>query len=64
MSDTVKIGYSAFSNITFRGEYDTGIPREEWDEMDEKGQWETMNELLTQDVDLWVKEDGEKDNDW
>jgi len=33
MSDTVKLHYAAASNITFHGQYDTGISQEEWDEM-------------------------------
>lgn len=51
---TVKIGYSAFSNISFRGIWDTGIERAEWDEMPEKEHNEIFNEILNELITIEV----------
>lgn len=57
MSDTVKLGYSSNKNITFRGELDTGIEREEWDTLSEKEQDEVLNDMIWELVQLHVKDE-------
>jgi hypothetical protein len=57
MSDTVKLGYSSSSNISFQGQIDTMIPREEWDEMSEKEQDEIIQESVNELVDIWVEDE-------
>lgn len=54
MSDTIKFGYSASSNITFRGEIDTGITREEWEAMSKKEQEQELDEAIYGLVDIYV----------
>ena len=54
---TVKFGYAASSNITFRGEIDTGIEREEWDEMSKSEQDDVFSETLFELVDIYLIED-------
>lgn len=53
MSDTVKLGYSSNKNITFSGEIETGIPREEWDEMSDEGKDEVIEGCLWDLVDVY-----------
>jgi hypothetical protein len=55
--ETVKIGYSAMSNISFHGVVDTEIPVDEWHEMSAEEQDEVIAEVQNELVDLWV-EDG------
>lgn len=57
MSDTVKLGYSSSKNITFHGEIETGIPREDWDQMTEAEQDAFMEETVWDLVQLYVIED-------
>ncbi len=54
MSDTIKFGYSASSNISFNGEIDTGITREEWAQMSEKEQDQEMDQAIYGLVDIYV----------
>lgn len=55
MSDTVKFGYGAASNITFHGTYDTGIEREDWDEMSNDERESVETQALYDLVELWVE---------
>jgi hypothetical protein len=59
VSDTVKLGYAAFSNISYEGEWDTGISREEWDEMTDNEREEEITQIVFNDIDVWVKDVGE-----
>ena len=60
MSDkTIRFGYSANLNISFRGEIDTGISREDWEAMSEKEQDQEMDAALYGLVDIYVKDDDE-----
>jgi hypothetical protein len=59
VSDTVKLGYTAFSNISYEGEWDTGISREEWDEMTDNEREEEITQIVFNDIDVWVKDVGE-----
>ncbi len=54
---TVKLRYESWQNINFRGEVDTGIEREEWDEMTPAEQDGEISERLHQLVEISVKED-------
>lgn len=56
MSDTVKLSYAASSNITFRGDYDTGYTREEWDDLTAPEQNEVITDALYYLVDIWVED--------
>lgn len=55
--ETVKLSYSSFSNITFRGTIDTGIPWSEWNEMTIPEQSDIMSEMLFNLVDVSVVDD-------
>lgn len=57
MSETIKITYSAPSNITFRGEIDTDISREEWAEMSQKEQAEVIDDRIGELLDIGIKGD-------
>lgn len=46
MAETVKLRYDADSNISFRGLYDTGIEREDWDAMS----WSEKDDVITDAV--------------
>lgn len=47
---TVKLRYDADSNISFHGTYDTGIEREDWDEMS----WSEKDDVMTDAVHYLV----------
>lgn len=53
MSDTVKFGYASSANITFRGEVDTGYPREEWENLSDKVKQGVIDDLVGELVYLW-----------
>lgn len=55
--ETIKIRYSAFSNITFKGELDTGIPVTEWIRMSELTKDNVLAEELFNLVDFYVTND-------
>lgn len=57
MSNTVKLRYDAASNISFHGVYDTGIERDEWDEMSGAEQDDVMTDALHYLVDIYVVDD-------
>ena len=59
---TVRFGYSAPSNITFKGTYDTRISYEEWAEMTEKEQGEVMADAVYELVEIF--ELGEDEDDY
>lgn len=54
---TVKLGYASSKNISFKGQLDTGIPREQWDEMSAREQNDTVNDLINELVDVWMIEE-------
>lgn len=54
---TVRFGYSASSNITFKGIVDSGIEREDWDDMTEDEKNNVFGETLFQLVEIWEEED-------
>jgi hypothetical protein len=49
---TVKFRYGSWNNITFHGTVDSGIEREDWEEMNMVEQNEVMAELLFGLVDM------------
>jgi len=55
MDETVKITYSAPSNITFHGEVDTGMTKEEWAEAGQEGQAEIIDATIADLLDVGVK---------
>lgn len=57
MSETIKITYSAPSNITFHGEIDTEISREEWAEMSQEDQAEVIDGRIGELLDIGIKGD-------
>lgn len=57
MSDTVKVRYSSGKNITFEGELDTHISREEWDEMTDKEKDEVYDDMVWDLVQFYEIED-------
>lgn len=62
--ETVKLGYASSQNISFRGEWDTMIPRSEWKEMSAKEREEVENEVVWELVELWVIDGAEFDEDY
>lgn len=56
---TVKLRYDSSSNITFHGEVDTGIEREEWEEMTENMKIDAISEELFNLVDIYEIEEDE-----
>lgn len=58
---TVRFGYSSYTNISFWGTLDTGIPRSEWDEMSAKNQNQVTDELIYDLVELFELNDDEPD---
>lgn len=54
MNETIKIRYSAPSNITFHGEIDTKITREEWAETSQKEQAEVIDDYTAGLLDIGV----------
>lgn len=62
---TVKIGYSSGKNISFRGWIETGIEREEWDQMTEEAQDKATEAAFWEAdvVNLWaIPPDEDPDN--
>ena len=49
---TVKLKYSAMSNITFHGEIDSHVEWDEWREMDHSQRVEILAEALFELVDI------------
>lgn len=54
---TVKFRYSASSNISFHGEIDSEIEREDWDAMSEKERQEVFTETVFELVEISEVED-------
>lgn len=50
MGGTVKLRYDSDSNVSFRGVWDTGIEREDWDEMS----WSEKDDIMTDAVHYLV----------
>lgn len=46
MSENVVFRYASSKNITFRGEIDSGISREDWAEMSQKEQDEAIEQVV------------------
>lgn len=61
----VVLKMSAFSNITYRNEYETGYTKEEWDELSDKRRDDIITEAVFEDIDVWevVREDGQDGDD-
>lgn len=57
MSETIKITYSAPSNITFRGEIDTEISVDEWKGMSAEEQASVVDDCIGELLDVGIKED-------
>ncbi len=53
-TDTIRFGYESSKNITFRGEVETDITRDQWEAMSQKERDEAMNEAIWDLVQLWV----------
>lgn len=53
----VMLKYSSSKNILFHGTLDTGISREEWDEMSGEEKEDVFNENLNRLVDIYEVED-------
>lgn len=51
---TVKLGYASMKNISFKGEVDTRIPQEDWDEMTEQEKDGAISDIAADLVDIWV----------
>lgn len=56
MADTVILHYSASSNISFRGELDTGISKAEWAEMSDEEQNQAIEDEVFNLIDIWAEE--------
>jgi hypothetical protein len=52
--ETIRFGYASSKNISFRGEVDTGITREDWAEMSDAEKDEAVNEAVAELVEVWV----------
>lgn len=62
--NTVKFGYASSKSISFKGELDTGIPLDEWEDYSDEDKAEVENEALWDLVDIWVIDgEGSADND-
>lgn len=53
MKTNVVLKFSAFSNITYNNEYDTGRTREEWDALTESQRDAIIDEAVWSDIDCW-----------
>jgi len=60
---TVKVRLQSPLNITFDHLADTGIEREEWDEMTVEEQGQIIEEIVWEHVEAFVDEDVE-DDEW
>lgn len=58
MSNTVEIHLASSMNISFRHSLDTGVTREDWDEMSDEEQVEFVVDLIFESgaVEWWVDE--------
>ena len=52
--ETVKLRYASNKNITFHGEIDTQISREDWDDYSEDTQRDVIQEFLNELVEISV----------
>lgn len=55
MNGTIKLAYSAPSNINFRGEIDTEIPAEDWQEMSPDEQASVIDDCVGELIEIGVK---------
>lgn len=60
---TVKVRLQSPLNISFNHLEDTGIEREEWDEMSEKEQDQVIEAIVWENVDAFADLDAE-DDEW
>jgi hypothetical protein len=56
---TVKLQYAATSNISFHGVWDTGVEREEWNEMSEEERDGFYEEAVFSLIDIAEVEEDE-----
>jgi hypothetical protein len=59
MENEVVIRYSSSRNISFHGELETGMTREEWEALSEEEQQEVYSELVWELVEMYPTVDGE-----
>ncbi len=57
MSDKLIFGYSASSNISFRGTVETEIDLVDWKEMSSEEQNQIMDEVVYDLIDVWTNEE-------
>lgn len=50
---TVVLKFAAWSNISYKYEYDTGIDRESWNVMTAEEQHEIYDQAIWSDIDVW-----------
>lgn len=50
---TVVLKFSAWSNISYDYSFDTGLTREEWDDLSGKDQEDYYHEAIWNDIDGW-----------
>lgn len=60
---TVVLKFSAFSNISYRYEYDTMLTREEWNELSDEDQQAIYNEAIWNDIDYFTTTEPDGDVD-
>lgn len=53
---TVKFRYSSWQNISFKGLIDSGVDREDWNEMTDQEQRDVEYEVMNRLVDLEVED--------
>lgn len=59
---TVKLNYSAMSNITFHGVIDSGVDWEDWRDMDHQQRYKVCADALFDLVDIDAEDDPGTDN--
>lgn len=57
----VRLGYSSYHNISFKGTVETGIPRSEWNELTEKDKDEVIEDSVWDLIDIYELADDEPD---
>lgn len=60
---SVILKFSAFSNITYDYEHDTGYTREEWEALTDAERAEEMTNAIWEDMDAWDEDGPEEDCD-
>lgn len=57
MNETVKLGVQSHINIGFDHVLDTGMPRDEWDELTADERNSCISDAVWDILDVWVIED-------